>query len=176
MTQISESPQIAKKQRVAKLRPSTVFFFLLLWTIQMNFLASRSIQEHSYQQVPKVLHESSNPRKNVSKEENPLLTILKYANVTLSTEDEAALPQWDEITSRFGSKPRIIGLEKCHEYRQNIRKRNRIVAPAGLFNSGTNVLHEWLKKNCMVHFKTETPPRYGVDWQVNWGEWLLNER
>ena len=180
MIPVSKAPQVTRKQRVAKLRLGTagtiLSFFLLIWTIQLNFLVSKTIQDHPYQEVPIVPQESRHSPNNVSKENNPLLVILKYANVTLSKEDEAALPQWDEITSRFGPKPRIIGLEKCHEYRQSVRKRNRIVAPAGLFNSGTNLLHEWLKKNCMIHFKTETPPKYGVDWQVNWGEWLLIER
>ena len=47
----------------------------------------------------------------------------------------AILPNKEEIQSMYGSKPYILGLERCEDYRNAIPQINRLMGPAGLFNS-----------------------------------------
>lgn len=68
-----------------------------------------------------------------------------------------SLPKWSDVLNLYG-KPRIIGLETCQAYRDSVPKGERVLAPAGNFNSGTNLLHELITRNCL-----------GLStWQVPW--------
>ena len=40
----------------------------------------------------------------------------------------------ESIQSMYGSKPYILGLERCEDYRNAIPQINRLMGPAGLFN------------------------------------------
>ena len=59
--------------------------------------------------------------------------------------------------------PRIYGLESCPAFRAMTPPRSRQVAPAGLFNTGTNLLDSLLSKNC-------NPATVTSKWQVPWGK------
>jgi hypothetical protein len=48
---------------------------------------------------------------------------------------ETVLPSLEEIQSMYGSKSFITGLERCEDYRKAVEPINRLVGPAGLFNS-----------------------------------------
>ena len=98
----------------------------------------------------------------------PLLDLLAYANVSIQQSDLETFPKWNEVVSRFGAKPRILGLETCTAFRHAVPfKRKRVIAPAGTFNSGTNLLFNLLAKNCRVSKNNpETLSKTGVDWQV----------
>lgn len=102
----------------------------------------------------------------------PLVDLLRHTNVSLSRKEIEALPTWKEVLARFGAKPRILGLETCAAYRREVpRKNKRAIAPAGAFNSGTNLLYSLLANNCRVSAKNpNTLSKTGVDWQVNWGK------
>lgn len=50
--------------------------------------------------------------------------------------------------------------KKCETYRKNVPQSRRIVAVAGLFNTGTNAMEFHLRKNIMAPSK----------WQVPWGK------
>lgn len=113
---------------------------------------------------------SSLPLMNQTKDRTPLLNILKFANITLSSDMIESLPTWEEVTSKFGNTPQIIGLETCHVFRRSVAKRHRIIAPAGVFNSGTNVLFTNMANNCKIFKKRRKPQYTGVHWQVNWGK------
>lgn len=116
-------------------------------------------------------------------DKGPLLDILKMANIslesgTLTEEQLQSLPTWQQVVSRFGSKPRIVGLETCETYRNQVPLSERHVAPSGMFSTGTNLLHQLMSWNCMLPPKTpqqlKQNPKHkrntGVDWQVNWGK------
>lgn len=47
----------------------------------------------------------------------------------------AVLPTLEEIQSMYGSKAYIQGLERCDDFRQAVPEIDRIMGPAGLFNS-----------------------------------------
>jgi hypothetical protein len=108
-----------------------------------------------------------------SKNVEPILKILRAANMS---EDDAAdpelhndLPGWDQVVNRFGPGPVILGLETCQAYNQKVPyTRDRMLASAGPFNSGTNFLHELLKRNCEIPFTKNG--RTGIMWQVPWGK------
>ena len=40
----------------------------------------------------------------------------------------------ESIQTMYGSKPYILGLERCEDYRNAIPQINRLMGPAGLFN------------------------------------------
>mmetsp|Transcript_21963 Transcript_21963/g.32442 ORF Transcript_21963/g.32442 Transcript_21963/m.32442 type:complete len:373 (+) Transcript_21963:232-1350(+) len=66
----------------------------------------------------------------------------------VSSAEYLRLPPWALIENQYGSNPIILGLDQCHEFRQMNVKKATLVAPAGLFNSGTNLLADLLDLNC----------------------------
>ena len=81
-------------------------------------------------------------------ERQPILKILQSAgydlndNKTFTPDVLEKLPKWSEIIDLYGEKPTILGLETCPKYRKLVPEQNRREGGvAGLFNSGTNVLH-----------------------------------
>ncbi len=102
----------------------------------------------------------------------PLINLLSHARMSISRKDMESIPKWSEVVSRFGERPRILGLETCSTFRGlNPQKDLRLIAPAGIFNSGTNLLYRLLAKNCKTSdFNQNSYSRTGIDWQVNWGK------
>eukprot|EP00980_Cylindrotheca_fusiformis_P002459 scaffold584_cov132-Cylindrotheca_fusiformis.AAC.12 len=126
----------------------------------------------------KVNHQAHNPDQfppgNSSLDESSIektVQTLAYLGVARSMIDGEALrnlPPWSQIVSNYGSEPVIYGLERCQAYRETVSERNRIIGPAGLFSTGTNVVHKLLINNCV-------PPegvrgRRLFQWQVPWGK------
>lgn len=100
----------------------------------------------------------------------PVLKILRQGGYDISktsTEiDRSLLPKWSEILEAYGP-PRLLGLESCQNYRDSVEFKDRNIAPAGIFNSGTNVLGDLLATNC----KFEGGSRIrNFLWQVPWGK------
>lgn len=88
--------------------------------------------------------------------------LLQDAGVTsLSQEEQSQLPQWQQVIDLYGDDIILHGQEHCEIFRQHVPPHNRILAVAGLFNTGTNLLHTQFTKN--IH---------GVKtiWQVPWGK------
>jgi hypothetical protein len=110
-----------------------------------------------------------------SQSENPLLELLHHARIGLERKEIDDLPKWNEVVQRFGGSPRILGLETCSSFRQiNPNKELRLIAPAGIFNSGTNLLYHLLAKNCRPSPSNKFSfSGTGIDWQVNWGKQYL---
>ena len=97
--------------------------------------------------------------------------ILHQAGINVQTdlnqETIDSLPTWDMITKLFGTGPRIMGLERCDEFRTNTDPTIRFFGIAGTFNSGTNLLSELMIQNCQI---TERMVVYGnkskgIRWQ-----------
>jgi hypothetical protein len=59
------------------------------------------------------------------------------------------LPTVDEIRGMYGSHSHIVGLDTCDAYRANVIPEMRVMGPAGLFNSATNLLFKLMSLNCI---------------------------
>ena len=108
-------------------------------------------------------------------DKGPILQILNQAGVKVEELDEEtrkALPTWTQIQQLFGDHPRILGLERCEEFRNSTDPTIRFFGIAGTFNTGTNLLSELMIQNCQI---TERMQVYGHEskgmrWQVPWGK------
>ena len=99
-----------------------------------------------------------------------ILKILQAAGVEIDEELANILPTWEDVVSMYGSKPIISGLETCPEYRAQVKPEDRMTGPAGMFNTGTNLLYELLKANCVIEearLKPRREPKHnGMRWQA----------
>lgn len=77
------------------------------------------------------------------------------------------LPAWREISNNYGTRPVILGLDRCRAYRETVPAAERILGLAGLFSSGTNVMHHLLLNNCETPIGGQKPQRTFL-WQVPW--------
>lgn len=59
------------------------------------------------------------------------------------------LPTVDEIQGMYGSHSYIVGLDTCTSYKTNVIPEMRVMGPAGLFNSATNLLFKLMSLNCI---------------------------
>lgn len=59
------------------------------------------------------------------------------------------LPTVDDIQSMYGSHSYIVGLDTCSSYMANVIPEMRVMGPAGLFNSATNLLFKLMSLNCI---------------------------
>lgn len=120
---------------------------------------------------------------------NRILATFQEAGITLTKEELAALPTWDDIEQVVGKDaPLIYNLEKsCAKYRSLIPGVERNIGCSGMFNSGTNLVTQLLKENCVIpervaqygmdgpfHDKQGKPigpgEAHGMRWQVPWGK------
>ena len=102
-----------------------------------------------------------------------MVKILHAAQVEIDKDLADQLPTWDQVVSLYGDRPIIHGLETCEPYRKSVRAEDRMTGPAGMFNTGTNLLYELLKVNCDIkeaRRKFREPKRNGMRWQVPWGK------
>lgn len=102
-----------------------------------------------------------------------IVNILHSASVEIDKELAEQLPTWDSVVSMYGEKPVITGLETCAPYRKAVKAEDRMIGPAGMFNTGTNLLYELMKVNCDIkeaRRKFREPKRNGMRWQVPWGK------
>jgi len=103
-----------------------------------------------------------------------LLSILTSANIDVIDNSTGAplpfwseVPTWDQITALFGPSPRIVGLETCEDFRRSVPASRRMIGPAGLFNTGTNLASQLIDKNCHIVGREHGN---GMEWQVPWGK------
>ena len=61
---------------------------------------------------------------------------------------QAVLPTLDEIQAMYGNHSYTLGLDRCEEFREAVKPEHRLMGPAGIFNSATNLLNKLLKLNC----------------------------
>lgn len=81
--------------------------------------------------------------------ERLLEILLNAGKEKVSVEDCSMLPTWKEVTSLYGEKPIIHGLETCQRYRDGLQASNGQPDPrvAGLFDTGTNAFVDALDMN-----------------------------
>jgi len=83
-----------------------------------------------------------------------------------------SLPRWSQVTDMIGTQPKLIGLEQCQAFQRNGDIADKILAVAGCFNSGTNLLAKTLVRNCVMHKRQEKygTKQLGIRWQVPYGK------
>jgi hypothetical protein len=59
------------------------------------------------------------------------------------------LPPWGQILENYGAEPVILGLDRCQAYRDAVPPEQRIVGPAGMFSTGTNLFFTLMLFNCL---------------------------
>ncbi|KAL7528163.1 hypothetical protein ACHAWF_002461 [Thalassiosira exigua] len=104
-----------------------------------------------------------------------IVKILHAASVEIDEELAGQLPTWDDVVSLYGDKPIVRGLETCERYRDTVQPRDRMLGPAGMFNTGTNLLFELMKTNCDIKEGRGSPTHFeprenGMRWQPPWGK------
>jgi len=102
----------------------------------------------------------------------PLQEILRKAGVEMTDDIQKSLPPLEGIVQMYGSKPIIIGEETCEAFQASIPQGDRFLAPAGMFNTGTNLLESLLVKNCRLKLlpKKYGKQNHGIKYQVPWGK------
>lgn len=115
-----------------------------------------------------------------------LWKILQTRNVTeVDAAYWATVPTWGEILSNLYPKshditeagPIIHGLETCQAFQAATASNptQRRIAPAGIFNTGTNYLSVLLEYNCqnphrVAKFNNNPKRGHGNEWEVLWGK------
>lgn len=102
-----------------------------------------------------------------------IIALLREAGVTdIDNATRQELPSWDHITTLFGDRPHIVGLDRCQVFQNSTRPEDRLLGVAGNFNSGTNLLADLLRKNCIVSTRNEPFKKEydGVLSKVPWGK------
>jgi hypothetical protein len=149
-----------------------------------NMYADLQFDEHELS-IAELQEEKKHRAKNVEKYgvDDHIVKILTAANVEIDEELADQLPTWDDIVSMYGDEPIIHGLETCQIYRDTVKPEDRMLGPAGIFNTGTNLLFELMKANCNIKearnvpnpdpslpIMYREPRRNGMRWQPPWGK------
>jgi len=102
---------------------------------------------------------------------NRIVEILLNANISINQDLLENLPSWTDVVSMYGNRPKIIGIETCQEFRRTVPLNQSLIGPAGMFNTGTNLLAELLNINCVLkRFNSTFQTMPGTLWQVPWGK------
>lgn len=142
---------------------------LLLESAHEETMANGPKKNNARNSIPKQPAVTEEESQDPWKKKEKLIQIMKMADVNITEDVLEALPSWKQVVDRFGPAPKILGLETCEAFNAKVPQERRQLAPAGMFNSGTNLLFQLLQKNCKVHPKAPGMGR-GIDWQVNWGK------
>ena len=106
-------------------------------------------------------------------DKEPLLQILRDAQITMTPDIIASLPKWTDVTALYGENPVVYGLDQCEVFQHQVTDpAEHFLAAAGTFNTGTNLLAELLIHNCHLpaRMKKYGVKNRGVRWQVLWGK------
>ena len=113
-------------------------------------------------------------------DKGPLLDIIRSTGVDIDHHEQrdiicSYLPKWSEIAALYGDEPKIIGLERCQEYRDMLARANQTAeAPvypmprvAGLQNCGTTAFADTFYNNLVPNptIHTINPRVYNVPWR-----------
>ena len=143
--------------------------------MNMNIMHKKNNTKQQQMKVPDDDAKIQPNTKNKPRIDPHIAHILKQAEVEVDDETAAKLPTMADAIELYGEKPIIYGLETCERYRQTVKPEDRMVGPAGIFNTGTNLLFELMKENCNIpqakNSKTHSEPRKnGMRWHVPWGK------
>jgi len=81
------------------------------------------------------------------------------------------------IVNLYGSDVIIHGLETCKNFYDTVKGEDRLIAPSGMFNTGTNLMEQLLTKNCYMKDRRNKKNMFiwstgatGILKQVPWGK------
>lgn len=119
--------------------------------------------------------EKVNVKEPTKKGKEPIIQILQKSGLTeITPEIKQKLPSWEEVTSLYGSKPKIIGLDTCSTFQSTIPESDAYIGGSGMFNTGTNLLADLLLKYCSLPKRTngghDQRAKKGMLWHVPWGK------
>lgn len=103
-------------------------------------------------------------------ENSPAVRVLRKAGVEITDELKASLPTSAEIEELYGEQPVILGLDQCQSFRDAVKPEDSFIAVAGIFNTGTNLLSQFLQDNCVITEKFQKLGKPGIRGQVAWGK------
>jgi hypothetical protein len=135
-----------------------------------------SIRVNHQQDNDRSSYELSFPTFTEEQGRQHILDLFQEAGVELTPDMEESLPTWSQVQEVVGQHPYIVGLEHCARYRQIAPPLERMLGPAGMFNSGTNLVTHLLKQNCEIPERrakmgpSQSKESYGMRWQVPWGK------
>jgi hypothetical protein len=99
-----------------------------------------------------------------------VLDVLIRAHTDIDEKVVDELPTWENVTNMYGSEPVVLGLDTCAAFREKVPPKDRLIAAAGMFNTGTNFFIQLLERNCWIppgeDEKLTWPRKSGVFWQV----------
>ena len=112
---------------------------------------------------------------NELKSKDKIKAILEDAGMVITPEIESKLPKWEEVVSLYGPKPIIHGLDSaCSEFQLTVPASDAYIGPAGLFNTGTNLLPKLLHNYCELSSRTNSLESdlfdEGILWSIPWGK------
>jgi hypothetical protein len=191
LNQASQKHQYQGTRRMwkASRRPSKEY--LLIFFVVLNLLGVFMIFVAEHGQLQVILSSSSSSlpiwlksqnlhHSNTNLDEGRMESLRRLQalgiNMTeLDDETIRLLPPWPDVVAQYGDKAVVLGLETCQKYRRVVapRLRQRLLAAAGTFNSGTNLLAFTLENNCQL---SDGKQLYGgcrlfhrgINWQVPW--------
>jgi hypothetical protein len=102
-------------------------------------------------------NQNSSKEANVSTDKSDKRRVIEILESSGIIADEMLfqrLPTWHQVKSLYypnkTDHPIIHGTETCHHFQQTVSPKDRFIAPSGLFNSGTNLLHSLLTQYCSI--------------------------
>jgi len=98
--------------------------------------------------------------------EDRVQQLLRKTKLGLYLDEETAkkLPKWLDVVELYGDDIKIEGLDTCKTFQDNIPYKERMAGPAGIFNTGTNLMFKILGGNCKLQQMNK------IRWHVPWGK------
>ena len=148
-------------------------------TKQLSYNALPPHKKKSMSHHNMIISDTNNNATNIIQQKDKpqiderITAILQAANIEVDDETVSQLPSWDDAVSLYGENPIIYGLDTCEKYRQTVKPEDRMIGPAGIFNTGTNLLFQLMKDNCDIkeakHSTTHKEQKQnGMRWQAPW--------
>jgi hypothetical protein len=163
---VNNLPIIPKqRQESARNKNRTLLTFELVYESTPKSVSLNEKQQRHNQE------DTQTTTATVSSDINQTIQVLLSMGVKHSDLKEhlREVPKWSQILNNYGgsNEPVVLGLDYCEEYRQTTKKKQRAIGPAGLFSSGTNLLHDLIKSNCDP--PGHNPLKFALR-QVPWGK------
>lgn len=115
---------------------------------------------------------ADNKNNEVKSSMKSIKEILQDSVISITKEEEMLIPSVKDIEQLYGSGPKIIGLETCKIFRESVPRSETLIGPAGLFNTGTNLIDVSLENNCHIPERVKKYGQHspGMRKHVPWGK------
>lgn len=135
------------------------------------FVSPRGLFDHIAENQGKLLDAEIIRKEDIT---FSIADILGKAGVDLTSEPDVRrqLPKEEDVVRLYGPKPIIKGLDRCSAFRDSVPAVSRMMAPAGMFNTGTNLINQLLRENCYIPERVKKIGKGspGMRRQVPWGK------